>query len=80
MTVTRFAPSPTGHLHLGHAYSALFAAAAADDGTFLVRIEDIDAGRSRPAFIDDLLEDLRWLGLRFPEPVRRQSVHASDCA
>ncbi|MCR9220027.1 MAG: tRNA glutamyl-Q(34) synthetase GluQRS [Alphaproteobacteria bacterium] len=76
-TVTRFAPSPTGRLHLGHAYSALVAAraAAAEDGTFLLRIEDIDQGRARPAFEAGIVEDLRWLGLDWPEPVRRQSEH-----
>lgn len=75
MITTRFAPSPTGHLHLGHAWSALFAAALARQkgGKFLVRIEDIDAGRSRPEFIDGIEEDLEWLGLDWPKPVRRQS-------
>lgn len=78
-TVTRFAPSPTGHLHLGHAHSALFAArAAGPDGRFLLRIEDIDGGRSRPEFIDAILEDLAWLGLRWERPVRRQSEHLDD--
>jgi glutamyl-Q tRNA(Asp) synthetase len=79
-TVTRFAPSPTGHLHLGHAHSALFGwrTAGAAGGRFLLRIEDIDAGRCRPAFERDLIEDLRWLGLSWPEPVRRQSEHAAD--
>jgi len=77
MTITRFAPSPTGHLHLGHAYSALFAfeAAQRDKGTFLLRIEDIDPMRCKPAYIDDLKEDLRWIGVDWPEPVRRQSEH-----
>lgn len=76
-TVTRFAPSPTGDLHLGHAYSALFAAdlAARDGGTFLLRIEDIDTTRCRPEHETANLEDLRWLGLSWPEPVRRQSEH-----
>lgn len=76
-TITRFAPSPTGHLHLGHAYSALFAARAAAeaDGLFLLRIEDIDRGRARPEFEAAILEDLSWLGLAWPEPVRRQSDH-----
>lgn len=75
--ITRFAPSPTGYLHLGHAYAALFAhhAAQAADGRFLLRIEDIDAGRCRPEFESALLEDLAWLGLRWEQPVRRQS----DC-
>lgn len=76
-TLTRFAPSPTGDLHLGHAYSALFAAdiAARDGGTFLLRIEDIDVTRCRPEHEAANLEDLRWLGLSWPEPVRRQSEH-----
>ena len=79
-TVTRFAPSPTGRLHLGHAYSALFAEAAARDadGRFLLRIEDIDRGRCRPAFVDGIREDLDWLGLRWETPVRRQSAHMLD--
>ncbi len=80
MIVTRFAPSPTGHLHLGHAYSALFAeqAARTEGGRFLLRIEDIDPVRCKPAFTSDLMEDLRWLGLRWEEPVRRQSQHLTD--
>ncbi|WP_240476641.1 tRNA glutamyl-Q(34) synthetase GluQRS [Geminicoccus roseus] len=75
--VTRFAPSPTGYLHLGHAYSAQFAhdAAAFCGGRFLVRIEDIDAGRCRPEFTDAIFDDLNWLGLQFERPVRRQSEH-----
>ena len=78
--VTRFAPSPTGRLHLGHAYSALFAAAAArrGGGRFLLRIEDIDASRARPEFERALLEDLAWLGLEWETPVRRQSEHMAD--
>jgi glutamyl-Q tRNA(Asp) synthetase len=73
--VTRFAPSPTGDLHLGHAYSAWFARdfAVRSGGRFLVRIEDIDAGRCRPTFIDRNLEDLLWLGLTWDGPVIRQS-------
>lgn len=80
--VTRFAPSPTGYLHLGHAYSALFAyeAARAAGGRFLLRIEDIDPVRCRPEFAEALLEDLRWLGLSWEEPVRRQSEHMEDYA
>ncbi|SBW11514.1 Glutamyl-Q tRNA(Asp) synthetase [uncultured Alphaproteobacteria bacterium] len=71
---TRFAPSPTGRLHLGHALAALFAAReAGPHGTFLVRIEDIDLGRCREAFVAGIFEDLRWLGLAWPEPVWRQS-------
>ncbi len=79
-TVTRFAPSPTGLLHLGHAHSALFAwnAARAAGGRFLLRIEDIDIGRSRREFETALMEDLAWLGLSWPEPVRRQSQHLAD--
>ena len=78
--VTRFAPSPTGHLHLGHAYSALFAAAAArrTGGRFLLRIEDIDASRARPEFERAVFEDLAWLGLEWETPVRRQSEHMAD--
>lgn len=75
--VTRFAPSPTGYLHLGHALSALTAFEAAQDagGRFLVRIEDIDQGRARPEFEAAIFEDLAWLGLCWEEPVRRQSEH-----
>ncbi|MEQ8665517.1 MAG: tRNA glutamyl-Q(34) synthetase GluQRS [Rhodospirillales bacterium] len=77
--VTRFAPSPTGHLHRGHAYSALFAnAEAGTDGTFLLRIEDVDPGRCRPEFTTAIVEDLAWLGLTWPEPVREQSAHLDD--
>jgi glutamyl-Q tRNA(Asp) synthetase len=72
--ITRFAPSPSGRLHLGHAHSALFAArAAGDGGTFLLRIEDIDLGRCRPEFEAAIFEDLAWLGLSWPTPVMRQS-------
>lgn len=65
MAVTRFAPSPTGRLHLGHAYSAVIGHAQArdNDGTFLLRIEDLDQTRSRPEFVRGIEEDLRWLGL-----------------
>lgn len=71
---TRFAPSPSGALHLGHAYSALFSATAAGhDGQFLLRIEDIDQGRCRPEFEDAIAADLTWLGLDWPQPVMRQS-------
>ena len=82
MFVTRFAPSPTGRLHLGHAFSALtaFDAALATRGRFLLRIEDIDSGRCRPEFEAAILEDLAWLGLRWEEPVRRQSQHLEDYA
>jgi glutamyl-Q tRNA(Asp) synthetase len=78
--VTRFAPSPTGYLHRGHAYSALAAHAAAREasGRFLLRIEDIDATRSRPEYETAILEDLAWLGLSWESPVRRQSEHLED--
>lgn len=81
-TITRFAPSPSGLLHLGHAYSALFAAAEARsrNGRFLLRIEDIDIGRCRPEFETAILEDLAWLDLDWPAPVRRQSDHMADYA
>src|ERR1700744_2516466 len=80
MTVTRFAPSPTGYLHLGHAYSALFAetAARAAGGRFLLRIEDIDRARCRPEFETAIVEDLSWLGLNWDGQVRRQSDHFDD--
>lgn len=80
--VTRFAPSPTGLLHLGHAYAALFAhdAAKRAGGRFLLRIEDIDASRCRPAFVAGIIEDLAWLGLTWAAPVRRQSAHLADYA
>ncbi len=79
--ITRFAPSPTGHLHLGHAHAALFAQRAAGaDGRFLLRIEDIDPGRCDPAFEAAIIEDLAWLGLSWEEPVRRQSAHLDDYA
>ena len=73
---TRFAPSPTGRLHLGHAFSALAAHDRARDGggRFLLRIEDIDAGRSREGFVDGIVEDLRWLGLAWDEAPVRQST------
>lgn len=75
MIVTRFAPSPTGHLHLGHAYSALLAwrEAKRAGGKFLLRIEDIDTGRCREEFVDSILEDIHWLGLTPDGPVLRQS-------
>jgi glutamyl-Q tRNA(Asp) synthetase len=78
--VTRFAPSPTGWLHRGHAYSALtaFDAAREVDGRFLLRIEDIDAGRCRPLFEQGIFEDLAWLGVSWETPVRRQSEHLPD--
>ncbi|PZR36534.1 tRNA glutamyl-Q(34) synthetase GluQRS [Caulobacter segnis] len=78
--VTRFAPSPTGYLHRGHAYSALAAYTAAREagGRFLLRIEDIDITRSRPEYEAAILEDLSWLGLSWESPVRRQSEHLAD--
>jgi glutamyl-Q tRNA(Asp) synthetase len=79
--VTRFAPSPTGYLHLGHAYSALTAYAARGvGGRFLLRIEDIDKTRCKPEFIKAIKEDLAWLGLVWEEPVRLQSKHFEDYA
>jgi glutamyl-Q tRNA(Asp) synthetase len=76
--VERFAPSPTGLLHLGHAFSAMLAhdAARAAEGRFLLRIEDIDRARCRPAFEAALLDDLAWLGLRWDEAPLRQSDRA----
>lgn len=73
--VLRFAPSPNGRLHLGHAYSALLNAQFATrlGGLCRLRIEDIDPARSKPDFIDGIVSDLAWLGLSYPEPVRRQS-------
>lgn len=70
---TRFAPSPTGPLHLGHAFAALTAAQLADPGQFLLRIEDIDQSRCRPEYEALIAEDLHWLGLDWPQPVMRQS-------
>ena len=80
MIVTRFAPSPTGLLHLGHAHSALFGWHKARDeaGRFLLRIEDIDPARCRPEFEAAILADLAWLGLDWDGPVRRQSDHLAD--
>ncbi len=73
--ITRFAPSPTGPLHLGHAFSALLAhdMARAADGMFLLRIEDIDQSRARPEWERQIFADLKWLGLDWPKPVMRQS-------
>ena len=78
--VTRFAPSPTGLLHRGHAFSALTAwtAAKVAGGRFLLRIEDTDFTRCRPAHEDAILDDLAWLGLDWEQPVRRQSEHRAD--
>src|SRR5687767_2714410 len=80
MTVTRFAPSPTGYLHLGHAHSALVGwhKARAETGRFLLRIEDIDPARCRPEVEAAILEDLSWLGLDWDGPARRQPEHLAD--
>ena len=71
MIVTRFAPSPTGYLHLGHAFAAWTAARAGE--RFLLRLEDLDEGRAREEFVAAIFEDLTWLGLSWEEPVLRQS-------
>ena len=78
--VTRFAPSPTGHLHLGHAFSALFAWRRAGEagGRFLLRLEDIDPGRCRPEFASAIQDDLAWLGLAWDGEVRVQSQHLAE--
>src|SRR6516165_7703898 len=78
--VFRFAPSPNGYLHLGHAYSALlnFDLARRSGGRFLLRIEDIDPARCRPEFEAAIYEDLSWLGIVWERRVRRQSAHLSD--
>ena len=78
--VFRFAPSPNGYLHLGHAYSALlnFDSARASGGRLLLRIEDIDAARCRPEFEAAIYQDLGWLGIDWETPVRRQSEHLSE--
>ena len=80
--VTRFAPSPTGRLHLGHAYSALLAHDFARErgGTFLLRIEDIDPGRVRAEFVDGIIEDLLWLGLEWDGEMLYQSERLADYA
>ncbi|KAK0341930.1 hypothetical protein LTR94_024373 [Friedmanniomyces endolithicus] len=82
MFVTRFAPSPTGRLHKGHALSALTAWSAAQQqaGRFILRIEDIDPTRCRPEHEASILADLAWLGLDWERPVRRQSDHLEDYA
>jgi glutamyl-Q tRNA(Asp) synthetase len=79
--VFRFAPSPNGYLHLGHAYSALlnFDSARQTGGRFLLRIEDIDPTRCKPEFETAILGDLDWLGIAWEQPVRRQSRHLADC-
>lgn len=78
--VFRFAPSPNGRLHLGHAYSALLNEQLATqmNGRFLLRLEDIDTVRCTPELTQHCLDDLRWLGLRWEEPVRQQSHHFAD--
>jgi glutamyl-Q tRNA(Asp) synthetase len=78
--VTRFAPSPTGFLHLGHAHSALvgWRRARAAGGRFLLRLEDIDAARCRPEYRDAILQDLRWLGLDWDGKVRVQSANLAE--
>lgn len=80
--ITRFAPSPTGFLHLGHAYSALFSyeASRREGGRFLLRIEDIDFTRCRREFETALMTDLEWLGLVWETPTRRQSDHLAEYA
>jgi glutamyl-Q tRNA(Asp) synthetase len=78
--VFRFAPSPNGQLHLGHAYSALLNARMANenDGRFLLRMEDIDTARCTPELEQGIYDDLHWLGLSWEEPVRRQSEHFGE--
>ena len=82
MLITRFAPSPTGRLHLGHAYSALLGHSKAREsgGKFLLRIEDLDQGRCRPEFVDGIFEDLSWLGFKWDEPVLVQSQRTQTYA
>ena len=78
--VYRFAPSPNGYLHLGHAFSALvnFELARAAGGRLILRIEDIDAARCRPEYEQAIYQDLAWLGIAWEQPVRRQSEHFED--
>ena len=80
--ISRFAPSPNGYLHLGHAYAAwrAYDACKAPGGRFLLRIEDIDYLRCRPEFESQIMEDMAWLGLEWESPVRRQSDHMADYA
>lgn len=80
--ITRFAPSPTGPLHLGHAYAAIFAhdMAVRQGGQFLLRIEDLDQSRARPQWEAQIFEDLAWLGLEWPRPVMRQSQRGAAYA
>src|SRR5437762_10811162 len=79
MSVTRFAPSPTGRLHLGHAYSAVLGHARAhkSGGRFLLRIEDLDQTRSRAEFTEGIYGDLRWLGFSWDEPLFVQSQRSA---
>src|SRR6195256_1279422 len=78
--VFRFAPSPNGYLHLGHAFSALlnFDLARASGGRFFLRIEDIDLTRCRPEFEAAIYQNLAWLGIAWETPVRRQSLHLAQ--
>jgi glutamyl-Q tRNA(Asp) synthetase len=80
--VLRFAPSPNGALHLGHAYSALMneRVAAETNGRMLLRVEDLDRTRCKPQFEAAFIDDLAWLGIRFPDSPRRQSEHGDDYA
>ena len=78
LITTRFAPSPTGALHLGHAAAACFAADAAAGGCFLLRIEDLDRDRCRETFVTAIFDDLSWLGLAWHPNVRPQSQHFAD--
>ena len=80
MKVSRFAPSPTGRLHLGHAYSAVLGAARASEsgGKWLLRIEDLDQTRSRSEYVDGIYEDISWLGLEWPKPAIVQSRRSPD--
>ena len=82
MFVTRFAPSPSGRLHLGHAYSALLGhhLARRYGGKFLLRIEDLDQTRCRPEFVDSIFEDLRWLGVNWDQPLLVQSERSAAYA
>ena len=78
--VTRFAPSPTGYLHLGHAYSVFVAQSVVrqSGGTLLVRMEDIDSSRCRSEYEQAILDDLEWLGIIWEKPIRRQSDHIAE--
>jgi glutamyl-Q tRNA(Asp) synthetase len=81
MEITRFAPSPSGLMHLGHAYAAWFARTkAGNDGRFLLRLEDLDTTRCRPEFEEEIYRDLTWLGLAWNVPVMRQSDRSSAYA